>query len=83
MITEAQTRTLAALKRICADGWPANVREVQIAAGHANPSTAHKHLESLEQAGLAQTNPRQTTRRGGWRPTTAAYGGYPRQGDDQ
>lgn len=80
--TAGQTKTLAALKRICADGWPATVREVTAEAGYASTQTAHGHLEALERAGLAETNPRQPTRRGGWRPTKAAYGGYPRTRDE-
>ncbi len=68
-MTDAQARVLAALRRVCADGWPANVREVAEEAGLASAGNTFERLVQLEALGLVETNPRQPTRKGGWRPT--------------
>jgi SOS-response transcriptional repressor LexA len=70
-LTASQSNVLFALRRVCADGWPASVREVAAEAGLASTQTAHARLCELGELGYAETNPRQATRRGGWRPTAA------------
>lgn len=67
-MTVRQRRVYTALVEVCADGWPATVREIGKAAGLFSPGSVHETLIELEHLGLAWTNPRQTTRRGGWRP---------------
>jgi DNA-binding IclR family transcriptional regulator len=65
----SRRRVLRALVSICADGWPANVREVADGAGLRSSGSAHRLLLDLEEMGLAQPNPRWPSRRGGWKPT--------------
>lgn len=65
-MTDAEQRTLTALRELTADGWPASVREVGEKAGMTSSSTPHVHLSSLERQGLAHRHPR--LERGGWLP---------------
>ena len=69
-MTPAQARVLDALRKVTADGWPASVREVGDAVGHASPSTTHMMLRDLERLGLAVQHPRRPV--GGWLPLTPA-----------
>lgn len=65
MVNAANLRVYDALAEATADGWPATVREVMRMVGLASPSTAHRHLVILEEAGLAERHPRSAA--GGWR----------------